>query len=166
MARILVVDDERSIRNTVKEVLEHEKHIVELAENAIQAFEKIKAKQYDLVITDIVMPNISGIVLLEKLKEDGYEMPIMIMSAHGNIGMAVDCIKKGAFDYIEKPLDLNRLLVSTRNALDKNKLVKEAKTLKRKIQNNYQMIGESPSIKKLRHLIDLISKTDTRVLIT
>ena len=166
MARILVVDDERSIRNTVKDVLEHEKHIVELAENAIQAFEKIKAKQYDLVITDIVMPNISGIVLLEKLKEDGYEMPIMIMSAHGNIGMAVDCIKKGAFDYIEKPLDLNRLLVSTRNALDKNKLVKEAKTLKRKIQNNYQMIGESPSIKKLRHLIDLISKTDTRVLIT
>jgi DNA-binding NtrC family response regulator len=166
MARILVVDDERSIRNTVKEVLEHEKHIVELAENAIQAFEKIKAKQYDLVITDIVMPNISGIVLLEKLKEDGYEMPIMIMSAHGNIGMAVDCIKKGAFDYIEKPLDLNRLLVSTRNALDKNKLVKEAKTLKRKIQNNYQMIGESPSIKKLRHLIDLISKTDPRVLIT
>jgi DNA-binding NtrC family response regulator len=94
------------------------------------------------------MPNISGIVLLEKLKEDGYEMPIMIMSAHGNIGTAVDCIKKGAFDYIEKPLDLNRLLISTRNALDKSKLVKEAKTLKKKIQGNYEMIGESASIKK------------------
>ena len=166
MARILVVDDERSIRNTVKDVLEHEKHNVELAESAIQAFEKIKTTQYDLVITDIVMPNISGIVLLEKLKEDGHEMPIIIMSAHGNIGMAVDCLKKGAFDYIEKPLDLNRLLISTRNALDKNKLIKETKTLKKKIQNNYQMIGESPSIKKLRHLIDLISQTDTRVLIT
>ena len=166
MARILVVDDERSIRNTVKDVLEHEKHNVELAESAIQAFEKIKITQYDLVITDIVMPNISGIVLLEKLKEDGHEMPIIIMSAHGNIDMAVDCLKKGAFDYIEKPLDLNRLLISTRNALDKNKLIKETKTLKKKIQNNYQMIGESPSIKKLRHLIDLISQTDTRVLIT
>ncbi len=166
MARILVVDDERSIRSTVKDVLEHEKHNVELAESAIQAFEKIKTTQYDLVITDIVMPNISGIVLLEKLKEDGHEMPIIIMSAHGNIGMAVDCLKKGAFDYIEKPLDLNRLLISTRNALDKNKLIKETKTLKKKIQNNYQMIGESPSIKKLRHLIDLISQTDTRVLIT
>ena len=166
MARILVVDDERSIRNTVKDVLEHEKHNVELAESAIQAFEKIKTTQYDLVITDIVMPNISGIVLLEKLKEDGHEMPIIIMSAHGNIDMAVDCLKKGAFDYIEKPLDLNRLLISTRNALDKNKLIKETKTLKKKIQNNYQMIGESPSIKKLRHLIDLISQTDTRVLIT
>lgn len=166
MARILVVDDESFIRNTIRNILEQEKHIVDLAEDAIQAFEKIKTKTYDLVITDIVMPNINGIVLLEKLKEDGYEMPIMIMSAHGNIGTAVDCIKKGAFDYIEKPLDLNRLLISTRNALDKSKLVKEAKTLKKKIQGNYEMIGESASIKKLRHLIDLISKTDTRILIT
>lgn len=166
MARILAVDDERFIRNTIKDVLEHEKHTVDLAEDAIQAFEKVKTKSYDLVITDIVMPNISGIVLLEKLREDGYEMPIIIMSAFGNISMAVDCIKKGAFDYVEKPLDLNRLLISTRNALDKSKLVKETKTLKKKIQGHYDMIGESPSIKKLRHLIDLISKTDTRVLIT
>ena len=166
MARILVVDDERFIRNTIKDILEHEKYIVDVAEDATQAFEKAKTKHYDLILTDIVMPGISGIVLLEKLKEDGFESPIMIMSAHGNIEIAVECIKKGAFDFLEKPLDLNRLLVSTRNALDKNKLVKETKTLKKKIQRNYEMIGESPCVKKLRHLIDLISKTDTRVLIT
>jgi DNA-binding NtrC family response regulator len=166
MARVLVVDDERFIRNTIKDILEHEKYIVDVAEDATQAFEKTKNKHYDLILTDIVMPGVSGIVLLEKLKEDGFESPIMIMSAHGNIEIAVECIKKGAFDFLEKPLDLNRLLVSTRNALDKNKLVKETKTLKKKIQRNYEMIGESPCVKKLRHLIDLISKTDTRVLIT
>ena len=166
MARILVVDDERFIRNTIKEILEHEKYIVDTAEDATQAFEKAKTKHYDLILTDIVMPGVSGIVLLEKLKEEGFESPIMIMSAHGNIEIAVECIKKGAFDFLEKPLDLNRLLVSTRNALDKNKLVKETKTLKKKIQRNYEMIGDSPCVKKLRHLIDIISKTDTRVLIT
>lgn len=166
MARVLVVDDERFIRNTIKDILEHEKYIVDVAEDATQAFEKTKNKHYDLILTDIVMPGVSGIVLLEKLKEDGFESPIMIMSAHGNIEIAVECIKKGAFDFLEKPLDLNRLLVSTRNALDKNKLLKETKTLKKKIQRNYEMIGESPCVKKLRHLIDLISKTDTRVLIT
>lgn len=166
MARILVVDDERFIRNTIKDILEHEKYIVDVAEDATQAFEKAKTKHYDLILTDIIMPGISGIVLLEKLKDDGFESPIMIMSAHGNIEIAVECIKKGAFDFLEKPLDLNRLLVSTRNALDKNKLVKETKTLKKKIQRNYEMIGESPCVKKLRHLIELISKTDTRVLIT
>ena len=166
MARILVVDDERFIRNTIKDILEHEKHIVDMAEDATQAFEKTKTKHYDLVLTDIVMPGINGIVLLEKLKNDGFEAPIMIMSAHGNIEIAVECIKKGAFDFLEKPLDLNRLLISTRNALDKNKLIKETKTLKKKIQRSYEMIGESPCIEKLRHLIDLISKTDSRVLIT
>ena len=166
MARILIVDDERFIRNTIKDILEHEKYIVDVAEDATQAFEKAKTKHYDLILTDVVMPGISGIVLLEKLKDDGFESPIMIMSAHGNIEIAVECIKKGAFDFLEKPLDLNRLLVSTRNALDKNKLVKETKTLKKKIQRNYEMIGESPCVKKLRHLIELISKTDTRVLIT
>ena len=166
MARILVVDDERFIRNTIKDILEHEKYIVDVAEDATQAFEKAKTKHYDLILTDIVMPGINGIVLLEKLKDDGFEAPIMIMSAHGNIEIAVECIKKGAFDFLEKPLDLNRLLVSTRNALDKNKLIKETKTLKKKIQRNYEMIGESPCVKKLRHLIELISKTDTRVLIT
>ena len=166
MARILIVDDERFIRNTIKDILEHEKYIVDVAENATQAFEKTKTKHYDLVITDIVMPGISGIVLLEKLKDEGFDSPIMIMSAHGNIEIAVECIKKGAFDFHEKPLDLNRLLVSTRNALDKNKLIKETKTLKKKIQRNYEMIGNSPCVKKLRHLIDIISKTDTRVLIT
>lgn len=166
MARILVVDDERFIRNTIKDILEHEKYIVDTAEDATQAFEMAKTKHYDLIITDVVMPNVSGIVLLEKLKEDGFDAPITIMSAHGNIETAVECIKKGAFDFLEKPLDLNRLLLSTRNALDKNKLVKETKNLKKKIQRNYEMIGESESIQKLRHLIELISQTDTRVLIT
>mgnify|MGYP003291542422 CR=1 FL=1 len=143
MARILVVDDERFIRNTIKDILEHEKYIVDVAEDATQAFEKAKTKQYDLILTDIVMPGISGIVLLEKLKEDGFESPIIIMPSHGNIEIAVECIKKGAFDFLEKPLDLNRLLVSTRNALDKNKLIKETKTLKKKIQRNYEMIDNS-----------------------
>ncbi len=166
MSRILVVDDERYIRNTIKDILEHEKYIVDVATDATQAFEMSKTKHYDVILTDVVMPGDSGIVLLEKLKADGFESPIMIMSAHGNIEVAVECIKKGAFDFLEKPLDLNRLLVSTRNALDNNKLTKETKSLKKKIQRNYEMIGESPCIKKLRHLIELISQTDTRVLIT
>lgn len=166
MSRILVVDDERYIRNTIKDILEHEKYIVDVAADATQAFEMTKTKHYDLILTDVVMPGISGIVLLEKLKNDGFESPIAIMSAHGNIEIAVECIKKGAFDFLEKPLDLNRLLVSTRNALDNNKLVKETKNLKKKIERNYEMIGNSACIKKLRHLIELISKTDTRVLIT
>ena len=156
MARILIVDDERYIRNTIKDILEHEKYIVDTAEDATQAFEKAKTKHYDLIITDIVMPNVSGIVLLEKLKNDGFESPITIMSAHGNIETAVECIKKGAFDFLEKPIDLNRLLVSVRNALDKNKLVKETKILKKKIQRNYEMIGESACVRKLRHLIDWV----------
>lgn len=166
MARLLIVDDERYIRNTIKDILEYEKYIVDTAENATQALEMAKTKHYDLIITDIVMPNVSGIVLLENLKKDGFESPITIMSAHGNIETAVECIKKGAFDFLEKPLDLNRLLVSTRNALDNNKLVKETRSLKKKIQRNYEMIGESECIRKLRHLINLISQTDTRVLIT
>lgn len=166
MSRILVVDDERYIRNTIKDILEHEKYIVDVATDATQAFEMSKTKHYDVILTDVVMPGDSGIVLLEKLKADGFESPIMIMSAHGNIEVAVECIKKGAFDFLEKPLDLNRLLVSTRNALDNSKLTKETKSLKKKIQRNYEMIGESPCIKKLRHLIELISQTDTRVLIT
>lgn len=166
MARLLIVDDERYIRNTIKDILEYEKYIVDTAENATQALEMAKTKHYDLIITDIVMPNVSGIVLLENLKKDGFESPITIMSAHGNIETAVECIKKGAFDFLEKPLDLNRLLVSTRNALDNNKLIKETRSLKKKIQRNYEMIGESECIRKLRHLINLISQTDTRVLIT
>lgn len=166
MARILVVDDERSIRNTLKDILEVESYQVEVVESGIEALKLIKESNYDLIFSDIKMPQMDGVELLQNIKQCTPEIPVVMISGHGNIETAVDCIKKGAYDFIEKPIDLNRLLIVVRNALDKTKQTSEIKILKRKIDQRYEMIGCSPSIERLRKMIDTIAPTDARVLIT
>ena len=166
MAKILVIDDERSIRNTLKDILEFEKHKVTLAENGKQGLETALNEFFDIIFSDIKMPEMDGIELLEQLREKEVEAPVIMISGHGNIETAVDCIKKGAFDFIEKPIDLSRLLVTVRNALEKNNLVTETKALKKKVAKKLQMIGNSPSIEKVREMIRKVAPTDARVLIT
>ncbi len=166
MAKILVIDDERSIRNTLKDILEFEKHQVIVAENGKIGLETALNTPFDVIFSDIKMPEMDGIELLTALKEQEVEAPVVMISGHGNIETAVECIKKGAFDFIEKPIDLNRLLITVRNALDKNTLVAETKTLKRKIAKRHQMVGASPAIEKVRMMIDRVAPTDARVLIT
>lgn len=166
MAKILVIDDERSIRNTLKDILEFEKHKVSLADNGKSGLEMIDNENFDLIFSDIKMPEMDGLELLDAVNERGIETPIVMISGHGNIETAVDSIKKGAFDFIEKPIDLNRLLVTVRNALDKKTLVAETKNLKKKIAQRHQMIGNSPAIEKVREMIHRVAPTDARILIT
>lgn len=166
MANILVIDDERSIRNTLKDILEFEKHKVTLAEDGKQGLEAVESNTFDLIFSDIKMPEMDGLELLDALIEKNIDTPIVMISGHGNIETAVESIKKGAFDFIEKPIDLNRLLVTVRNALDKSSLVVQTKTLKKKIAKKYQMIGQSPAIEKVRQMIERVAPTDARVLIT
>jgi len=166
MAKILVVDDERSIRSTLKDILEFEKHQITLAENGKQGLEAALNNVFDLIFSDIKMPEMDGIELLGNLIDKDIEVPIIMISGHGNIETAVECIKKGAFDFIEKPIDLNRLLVTVRNALERNNLVTESKTLKKKVAKKHQMIGASPAIEKVRMMIERVAPTDARVLIT
>ncbi len=166
MAKILVIDDERSIRNTLKDILEFEKHQVTLAENGKQALDLVQNQVFDLIFSDIKMPEMDGIELLGHFMEREVEAPIVMISGHGNIETAVECIKKGAFDFITKPIDLNRLLITVRNALERNTLVTETKTLKKKIAKRHQMIGESAAIQKVRMMIERVAPTDARVLIT
>jgi len=166
MAKILVIDDERSIRNTLKDILEFEKHIVTLAENGKQGLEVAQNSVFDLIFSDIKMPEMDGIELLSHLTEANIEAPIVMISGHGNIETAVECIKKGAFDFITKPIDLNRLLITVRNALERNNLVSETKTLKKKVAKRHQMIGQSTAIEKVRMMIERVAPTDARVLIT
>ncbi len=166
MAKILIIDDERSIRNTLKDILEFEKHQITLAENGKQGFDAAQNTVFDLIFSDIKMPEMDGIELLSNLMEKGIEAPVVMISGHGNIETAVECIKKGAFDFIEKPIDLNRLLITVRNALERNNLVVETKTLKKKVAKRHQMIGESAAIEKVRLMIERVAPTDARVLIT
>ncbi len=166
MAKILIIDDERSIRNTLKDILEFEQHQVSLAENGKIGLETAQNAVFDVIFSDIKMPEMDGIEFLSALKEQEVETPVIMISGHGNIETAVECIKKGAFDFIEKPIDLNRLLITVRNALDKSTLVAETKTLKKKIAKRHQMVGESAAIQKVRLMIDRVAPTDARVLIT
>lgn len=166
MAKILVIDDERSIRSTLKDILEFEKHQVTLAENGRQGLEAAQNGVFDLIFSDIKMPEMDGIELLGHLNDINIEAPIIMISGHGNIETAVECIKKGAFDFIVKPIDLNRLLITVRNALERNTLVTETKTLKKKVAKHHQMIGTSPAIEKVRMMIERVALTDARVLIT
>jgi len=166
MSRILVIDDERSIRNTLKDILEYEKYSVDLAEDGIKALDKIKAGTYDMILCDIKMPGMDGIEVLEKLQELIPDTPVVMISGHGNIDTAVESIKKGAFDYIEKPLDLNRLLITIRNAMDKSSLVSETKILKKKVNKKFEIVGESAALKAVVEMADRVAKTDARVLIT
>ena len=166
MAKILVIDDERAIRNTLKEILEMESHEVETAENGRIALDKAKQQQFDLIFSDIKMPELDGMELLTALREAEIDSPVVMISGHGTIETAVECIKKGAFDFIIKPIDLNRLLITTKNALEKKTLQRSAKVLTKKVSAKYQMIGESPAIEHVRDLINKVAPTDARVLIT
>jgi DNA-binding NtrC family response regulator len=166
MAAILVIDDEKSIRNTLQEVLEYENHKVDLATNGTEGVELFNNNSYDIVLCDIKMPGMDGLEVLEKLHEKTHDVPIIMISGHGNIDTAVEAIKKGAYDFIEKPLDLNRLLVTMRNAMERNDLVSETKVLKRRISKTYDIAGESQSIHKVKEMIERVAPTDARVLIT
>ena len=166
MAKILVIDDERAIRNTLKEILEMESHEVETAENGRIALDKAKQQQFDLIFSDIKMPEIDGMELLTALREAEIDCPVVMISGHGTIETAVECIKKGAFDFIINPIDLNRLLITTKNALDKKTLQLSTKVLTKKVSSKYQMIGQSPAIEHVRELINKVAPTDARVLIT
>ena len=166
MVKILVIDDERSIRNTLKDILGFEGYIVEVAENGLFGIEMAKSNDFDIILCDIKMPEIDGIEVLEKIMEMKPETTVVMISGHGNIDTAVEAIKKGAFDFIVKPLDLNRLLITIRNAGEKTVLVKETKVLKQKINKRYEIIGESPQIKRVLEMTDRVAPTEARVLIT
>lgn len=166
MAKILIIDDERSIRNTLKDILTFESHNVDLAEDGKTGIQLAAENTYDVIFCDIKMPQMDGIEVLESLHESAPEVPVVMISGHGNIETAVEAIKKGAFDFIPKPLDLNRIMITLRNALDKSNLIMETKTLKKKVSMKYQMIGESAAIKKVKDMIDRVAPTDARVLIT
>ncbi|MDA3613672.1 sigma-54-dependent transcriptional regulator [Polluticaenibacter yanchengensis] len=166
MLKILIIDDERAIRNTLKDILENEQYKVETAENGEEGLEKIKKQHFDAAICDIKMPKMDGIELLTQLKNEGIDIPVIMISGHGNIETAVEAVKLGAYDYISKPPDLNRLLITIRNATDKSVLVSEAKTLKKRISKIQEIIGESTAINKIKETIEKVAPTEARVLVT
>ena len=166
MPNILIIDDEKSIRNVLKEILTNEGFSVEEATDGEEGLKKFTSGSFDVVLCDIKMPKVDGIEFLQKVIDSQSETPVIKISGHGNIETAVDAVKKGAFDYISKPPDLNRLLITIRNALDKTTLVKETKVLKRKVSKVQEIIGESEGIKKVKETIDKVAPTEARVLVT
>jgi len=165
MARILIIDDERAIRNALREILEYENYLVDEAEDGATGIELANKESYDVILCDIKMPKMDGIEVLENIQKTT-DAPVVMISGHGTIETAVEAIRKGAYDFIAKPLDLNRLLITLRNAMDKSRLVTETKALKRKVSKQYEMIGESPAISKIKEMIERVAPTDARVLIT
>jgi len=163
---ILVVDDEKAIRKTLSEILSFEGFIVDEAADGAEAIKKIKENNYDCILCDVKMPKMDGIEVLEQTREEKPDIPFIVISGHGNIETAVDAVKKGAFDYISKPPDLNRLLITIRNAMDKKSLVAETKQLRKRISRNSEMIGESEGIRKVKDTIEKVAPTDARVLVT
>lgn len=166
MARILIVDDEKSIRKTMREILEYESYTVEEAEDGQQGADMIKDGHYDVILLDIKMPKMDGMEVLDVAIEHAPDTPVIMISGHASIENAVEAVKKGAFDFISKPPDLNRLLITIRNAMDKGKLNTEIKVLKRKVSKTREIVGDSPSIKKIKDTIERVAPTDARVLIT
>ncbi len=166
MASILIIDDERAIRKTLGEILSYEGYKIDEAADGEEGLKKFSSTTYDVVLCDIKMPKMDGIEFLEKAKEINPDVPIIVISGHGNIETAVEAVKKGAFDYISKPPDLNRMLITLRNALDKQTLVTETKVLKKKVSRVQEMVGNSPAIKKIKDTIEKVAPTDARVLIT
>ena len=168
MPKILIIEDEAAIRRVLTKILteESDTYTVEEAEDGKQGFEKIKNEDYDLVLCDIKMPKMSGEELLEAVKKIKPEIPMVMISGHGDLETAVNTMRLGAFDYISKPPDLNRLLNTVRNALDKKQLVVENKILKKKVSKNYEIIGESEPINQIKQMIEKVAQTDARVLIT
>ncbi|MCF6361141.1 MAG: sigma-54 dependent transcriptional regulator [Cyclobacteriaceae bacterium] len=166
MPSILIVDDEKSIRFALREILQDENYEVDEAADGVEALKKLSANSFDAVLSDIKMPKMDGITLLEKAIEQGIDTPFIMISAHGTIDTAVDATKKGAFDFIEKPPDLNRVLLAVRNAVDKETLVKETKVLKKKIAKSSTIIGASAPIQKVFETIEKVAPSEARVLIT
>lgn len=166
MKKILVIDDERSIRNALKDILEYEKYEVTLSEDGISGLKELETSTFDLILCDIKMPDMDGLEVLEKVKASHPDVSVIMITGHGDIDTAVEAIKMGAYDFIQKPLDLNRLLVAIRNGLDKTVLVEETKVLKKKVSSKFQMIGESPAINQVKDMIERVAPTDARVLIT
>lgn len=165
MAKLLIIDDERGIRNTLKEILADEGHEVEVAENGKQGLEMVHAKAYDLIYTDIKMPEMDGMELLSALKDE--EIPIVMITGHGDVETAVQALKLGAYDFLLKPLDLNRILITTKNALESKNLKQETKQLRKKVAvKGLQMVGQSAAITRVREIIDKVAPTEARVLIT
>ena len=166
MADILIIDDEKAIRKTLSEILGFEGYSIDEAGDGEEGLKKFGQKNYDVVLCDIKMPKMDGIEFLEKARSVNPDIPVIMISGHGNIDTAVDAVKKGAFDYISKPPDLNRLLITLRNATDRTKLSAETKVLKRKVNKTIEMVGESAAIQKIKHTIEKVAPTDARVLIT
>ncbi len=166
MAEILVIDDEAPIRETLKEILEYENFNVTLAEDGQKGYQYIQKNDYDVVLCDVKMPGMDGMEVLERSLALKPELPFVMISGHGNVEMAIDATKKGAFDFITKPPDLNRLLITLRNAIERTDLVTETKVLKRKVSKTFDIIGETPAISKIKETIEKVAPTEARVLIT
>ncbi|MBK6342036.1 MAG: sigma-54-dependent Fis family transcriptional regulator [Flavobacteriales bacterium] len=170
MANILIIDDEKAIRAALRDILEHEKHKVDEAEDGMAGLEKAIKGKFDLVLCDIKMPKMDGLEVLTKLQAHNEELPVVMISGHGTIDTAVDALKKGAFDFIEKPPNISRILVAVRNALDRGNLVQETKVLRQKVGKSklgsVQMIGESKALEQIREMIEKVAPSDARVLIT
>ena len=166
LKKVLIIDDEHSIRATLKEILEFEKYLVETAQDGIEGYKMAEEKNFDLIFCDIKMPKIDGIETLKKIVENNILSPVIMISGHGDIETAVQTLKIGAFDYIEKPLDLNRVLTCVRNALNNIHLKKENTILKKKIKSISEIIGQSPEIKFILELITKVANSNARVLIT
>jgi len=166
MKKLLIIDDEKSIRKTLREILEYEKYQVDEAADGSEGLSMIQKDKYDIILCDIKMPKMDGIELLEKIMQLSSDSPVVMISGHGTIETAVEAVKKGAFDFIAKPLDLNRLLVTIRNAMDKSTLVTETKVLKKKVSKTFDMIGTSKAIVQIQEMIERVAPTDARVLIT
>lgn len=166
MSNILIIDDEKAIRKTLGEILSYEGYKIDEAGDGEEGLKKFREKTYDVVLCDIKMPKIDGMDFLDKSREANADVPIIMISGHGTIETAVEAVKKGAFDYISKPPDLNRLLITIRNAIDKTSLVTETKVLKRKVSKVQDMIGESVAIQKIKDTIEKVAPTDARVMIT
>ena len=166
MAKLLIIDDEKSIRKTLREILEYEKYLVDEASDGVEGIAMIQKEKYDIVLCDIKMPKMDGIEVLDKIMQLSSDTSVVMISGHGNIETAVEAVKKGAFDFIAKPLDLNRLLVTIRNAMDKSTLVTETKVLKKKVSKTFDMVGESKAIQQIQEMIERVAPTDARVLIT
>jgi two-component system, NtrC family, nitrogen regulation response regulator NtrX len=166
MAKILIIEDDNKIRAILKEILTDKMHSVDEAADGVEGYKKLEQGIYDLCICDIKMPKMDGLEVLDKAKEEGIPTNFVIISAHGNIDVAVEAVKKGAFDFLQKPFDLGRLEITLRNALDKTTLIKETKTLRKKVSRKYEMIGNSPAVQQMHEIIEKVAPTDARVLIT
>jgi DNA-binding NtrC family response regulator len=166
MSNILIIDDEKAIRKTLGEILSYEGYKLEEAGDGEEGLKRFREKEYDVILCDIKMPKMDGIEFLEKAKEINPDIPVIMISGHGTIETAVEAVKKGAYDYISKPPDLNRLLITIRNAMDKTSLVAEAKVLKRKVTKVQEMVGESAPIQKIKDTIEKVAPTEARILIT